>query len=100
MNDLFQVVAAGKSSDVPAPHGAMDVAPEQHRNQLAHLIDVIALLPLAYLAPGNLGRCSQRVEGIGGHAATAHLVSRDSEITQFQPFVLAYEDVERRQVSV
>src|SRR5438445_8966767 len=100
MNDLLQVIAARESSDVAAPHGAMDVAPEQHRNQLAHLINVIALLPLAHLPPGDLGRCSQRVECIGGHAATTHLVSRYSEITQFQPLVLAHEDVEWRQVSV
>src|SRR4029077_7717408 len=46
MNHFLQVVAAGKPSDVTAPHGAVHVTPEQHRDQLAHLIDVVALLPL------------------------------------------------------
>ena len=100
MNDLFQVVAAGQPSDVAAPHGAVDVAPEQHRDQLAHLIDVIALLPFPYLPPGDLGRRAHEVEGIGGHAVTARLVRRDPEIPQLQTLVLAHEYVERRQVAV
>jgi hypothetical protein len=47
------MIAAGKRAHVLAAHRGVHVAPEQHRDQLAHLIDVIALLPLPDPALGD-----------------------------------------------
>jgi len=100
MNHLFEMVAARQPADVAAPHRAVHVAAEQHRDELADLIHVVALLPLAHLPPRDLGRRTQRVERVGRDAAPARLVRRDPEVSEFQDLVLADEDVERRQVAV
>lgn len=65
VDHLLQVIAAGKGADVLAPHRFVDVAPEQHRDELAHLVDVVLLLPFANFPPRNLGRRVHQVERIG-----------------------------------
>src|SRR6266851_3696565 len=100
VNDLLQVVAAGKATNVATAHGTRDVAAQQHRRQLADLIDVVALLPLPDPSPRDLRRRVEEVEGIGGDTPAIALMPGDAEVAQLQLLVLAHEHVERRQVTV
>ena len=101
MDDFLEMIAAGEPAHVAAAHRARDVAAEQHRrDQLADLVDVVALLPPADLAPRDLGRRVERVERVGGDAAPAELMRRDAEVAELQPLALADEDVERREIAV
>src|SRR6266576_3225669 len=100
MDHFFEMIAAGEPADVATVHGAVHVAAEQHGDELADLIHVVALLPLADFPPGDFGGSAQRVERIGGHAAAARLMRRDAEVAELQALVLADEDVEGREVAM
>src|SRR5438477_434318 len=100
MNHFLEMVAARQLADVAVPHRAVYVAAEEHLDELADLIHIVALLPLAHFPPGDFGRRAQRIECVGRDAAPARLVGRDPEVPQFQDLVLTDEDVERRQIAV
>ena len=57
MNDFLEMITARKSANVARAHRAVHVAAQQHRDQLPHLVHVVALLPFAHFPPGDLGRC-------------------------------------------
>src|SRR5439155_1546896 len=100
MNHFFQVIAARQPADIAAPHRAVHIAAEQHRDELADLIDVVALLPLAHLPPRDLGGRAQRIERIGGDAAPARLMGRNAEVAELQLLAFADKDIEGGQVTV
>ena len=100
MDHLFQFVAAGKATDVLAPHRTLDVASQQHRRDLSDLIDIVALLPPANLAPRDLRRRIERIERLRCHATPAELMRRDAEVAELELLVLADEDIERREVAM
>src|SRR5262245_36246336 len=100
MDHFLEMIAARQLANVAAAHGALDVSAQEHRRNLADLIDVVALLPATNLTPCDLRRCVHQVEGVGGHTAPAQLMSRDAEVAKLQRLVLAYEHVERRKVAM
>ena len=100
VNDFLQMITAGKRAYVLAPHRALHVAPEQHRDQLAHLIHIVTLLPLPDPAPGDFGRCLEGIERVRGDTAPARLVGGDAEVAELERLVLADEDVEGREIAV
>src|ERR1051325_6357732 len=100
MDHFLEMIAAGEPPHVAAVHRRVHVAAQQHGDQLADLIDVVALLPFPDFAPRDLRRRAERVERVRGDAAAAGLVGRDAEVAELQAFVLAHEDVEGREVAV
>src|SRR6267142_5587774 len=100
VNDFLQMIAAGKAADVATAHGTRDVAAQQHRRELADLIDVVALLPPPHPSPRDLRRRVEQVEGVGGDPLAIPLVPGNAEIPQLQLLVLAHEHVEGREVAV
>src|SRR6267378_7102123 len=100
VNDLLQVVAAGKAPHVATAHGTRDVTAEQHGRELTDLIDVVALLPAPDPSPGDLRRRVEQVEGVGGDALAIPLVPGDAEVAELELLVLAHEHVEGREVAV
>src|SRR4029078_655183 len=100
MNDFLEVITARQTADVLATHRTHDVAAQQHRRELADLIYVVALLPPSNSSPRDLRRRVEQVERIGGDTAPTELMRRDAEVAQLQLFVLAYENVERREIAM
>src|SRR5262245_14766285 len=100
MNDLFQMIATTQRAHVAGTERAVRIAAQQHGDQLAHLVDVVALLPFAHLAPCDLRRRAEWIEGISGDAAAAGLVGSDAKIAQLETLVLAYKHVERCQIAM
>src|SRR6266550_9416712 len=100
VDDLLEMIAAGQLADITAADRAGDVAPQQHHGDQADLVDVIALLPAAHSAPGDLVGHVEQVESVGGDATMAELVGRDPEVAELQLLLVAHEDVERREVPV
>ena len=80
--------------------GLVNVAPEQHRDELADLVDVVLLLPFPDLAPGDLGRRVEEVERVGRDSAPVHLVGGDPEVPQLETLILADEDIERGEIAM
>src|SRR6185436_14376652 len=100
MNDFFQVVAAGKLAHILAAHGTRDVTAQEHRRELADLIDVVALLPSPDPAPRDLRRGVERVEGVGGDALAIALMPGNSEVTELELLLVAHEHVEGREIAM
>src|SRR5256885_1576807 len=100
VNDFFQMIAAGKAADVLTAHGTGDVTAQQHRHELADLIDVVALLPPPNPAPRDLRRRVERVERVGGAALAIALVPGDAEVAELELLLLAHENVEGRAIRI
>src|SRR6267378_8709645 len=94
------MIAAGKATDVLTAHGTGDVTAQQHRRELADLIDVVTLLPPADPSPRDLRRRVERVEGVGGDTVAIALVPGDAEVAELELFLLAHEHVEGREVAM
>src|SRR6266849_956356 len=94
------MVAAGKATDVLTAHGTGDVTAQQHRRELADLIDVVPLLPPPNPAPRDLRRRIERVERVGGDAVAIALMPGDAEVPELQLLVLAHEHIEGREVAM
>ncbi len=100
MNDLLQMVAAGQVAHILTAHRAGDVPAQQHRRELADLINVVALLPPPHPSPRDLRWRVEHVEGVGGDTLAVALVPGDAKIPELQLLVLAHEHVEGGEVAV
>jgi len=100
VNDFLEMIAAGKPAHITAAHRTRDITAEQHRRELADLIDVVPLLPSPDPPPRDLRRCVERVEGVGGDTMAIALVPGDAEVPELQLLVLAHEHVEGREVAM
>src|SRR2546425_3536737 len=100
VSDFLQMITAGKATDVLTTHGTGDVPTQQHRRELADLIDVVPLLPPPNPAPRDLGRRIERVERVGGHTVAIALMPGDAEVAELELFLLAHEHVEGREVAM
>ncbi len=85
---------------VRRPDSRPRVALDEHRQQLAHLVDVVARLPLRHQAGDELARRGERVHRAGGDAALVALLAHDAEVAELERRAVADEDVEGRQVAV
>src|SRR4051794_37753085 len=94
------MIAAGKVAHVATSHRTLDLTAQHHRRDEPDLIDVVALLPPAHLAPRDLARRIEWVERFRRHAAPAHLMRRDTEVAELERLVRAHEHVERREVAM
>src|SRR5262249_11372809 len=100
MHDLLQVIAAGGGADLARAHARPRVPLDEHREQLAHLVDVVARLPLRSASRDDLAGSHVRIERVGRDAAPLALVADDAEVPELEASAVADEDVERRQVAV
>ena len=100
MDHFLQMIAARQPPHVPRIDRLHDVTAQEHRGELPHLVDVVALLPAAHLSPGDLVGRIEEIERVGGHAPAAELVRRDAEVADLELLVGAHEDVERREIAM
>src|SRR6266404_4761474 len=94
------MVAAWETTNIPAPHRAFDVAPQEHRRDQPDLVNVVALLPAPNPAPRDLRRRGKKVESVRGNTTLTEMVGRDAEVAQLQLLILTNENVERREVAM
>jgi hypothetical protein len=96
----LQVLVARQVLRVLLRDRLVRVAPQEHGQQLAHLIDVVASQPVALRPVGHRRRDEPGVEDRGGRLHAGEHVPGDAEVPQLQPPLAAHEDVHRRDVSV
>jgi hypothetical protein len=94
------VIAAPERTNLARANPDARIAPEQHPEELPHLVDVVARLPLGHGAGEDVTRRAQRVQGLGARATRIALLSCEAEIAELQPPSLAHEHVQRREVAV
>ncbi len=73
---------------------------DQHAQQLADLVDIVASLPLRRGSGQNVAGRRQRVHRPRSDAAAIALLLHDAEIAELELMAVADEDVERRQVAM
>ena len=100
VDDLLQIVATGEPPHVGRTDARLGVALDQHREELAHLVDVVAGLPFRHQAGDHLAGRRQRVHRPRGDAAVVALLSHDPEVAQLERRAVADEHVERREIPV
>ena len=81
-------------------HAHPRVALDQHAQQLADLIDVVARLPARHGAREDVARRGQRIHRARGDAAAVALLPDDAEVAELEAAAVADEDVQRREVAV
>src|SRR5205085_5912611 len=82
IDDLLQMIAAGKRANVISADPRARVAAHEHAGQLAHLIDIIARLPFRRGAIENFTRRRQTIHGAGDDAAAVALLAHDAEVAE------------------
>ena len=100
VDDLLEVVAAGQAPDLLGGHAHPRVALDQHAQQLADLVDVVARLPLGRGAVEDLAGGGERVARAGAAAPRVALLAHDPEVAELQRRAVAHEHVEGREVAV
>jgi chromate transporter len=100
VDDLLQVVAARQPPDLGGADPLARVPFHQHAQELAHLIHVVARLPLGDGALDDVAGGGERVQHVGRRPPAVALLPDDPEVSQLQAAALAHEDVHGRQVAV
>ena len=100
IDDLLEVIAAREEPHVRRADARPRVALDQHAQQLADLIDVVARLPLRRGSGQDVARRRQRVHRPRGDAAAIALLLHDAEVAELELPAVADEDVQRRQVAM
>src|SRR5262249_13691847 len=92
VHDLLQMVRARQAPDLARADPIARVALDEHPEELADLVDVVARLPLGDGAVQDLERRRQAVPCPGSHTAAVPHPPHDPEIAELQRPVRADED--------
>src|SRR5262245_37320814 len=94
------MIRARQAADLLRPDADARIALDQHPEQLADLVNVVARLPLRDRARGNVARRGQRVHRVRRDAAAIALLTNDPEVAELEMTAVADEDIERREIAM
>jgi len=100
VDDLLQLIAAAQAADVVGAHAAARVSLHQHPEQLPHLVDVVARLPLGRRARQQIARRGHPVHRVRGDAARVALLADDAEVAELEARAGADEHVDGGEIAV
>src|SRR5262249_44796812 len=100
IDDLLQRVAALERPHFGRAYALARIPLDQHPEQLADLIHIVAGLPFRRRAGNQIARGHVRIQGAHGDAAMIVLLTDDAEVAKFQLAAFADEYVQRRQIAM
>ena len=87
-------------ADVAGAQARLRAALDQHSQQLAHLIHVVARPPFRHFAIDDVAGRGKGIQRSRRDAALIALLPRDAKIAELQAPLVAHEHVYRRQVAM